>query len=78
MNQKNVFNERKYREISIDNKKKEDIISIITNDNKTLAKKLKIIQDKFNKLQIQNQDYINFNSAIHGYDKSNNIFIRKI
>ena len=63
MNQKNVINERRYREISKDNKKKDDIISIITNDNKTLAKKLKIIQDKFNKLQIQNQDYINYNSA---------------
>ena len=73
MNQKNVFNERKYREISKDNKKKDDIISIITNDNKTLAKKLKIIQDKFNKLQIQNQDYINLNSAIHRYDKNNDI-----
>ena len=63
MNQKNVINERRYREISKDNKKKDDIISIITNDNKTLARKLKIIQDKFNKLQIQNQDYINYNSA---------------
>ena len=37
-------------------------IIVITNDNKTLTKKLKIIQDKFNKLQIQNQDYINYNS----------------
>ena len=73
MNQKNVFNERKYREISKDNKKKDDIISIITNDNKTLAKKLKIIQDKFNKLQIQNQDYINYNYAIQRYDKNNDI-----
>ena len=73
MNQKNVFNERKYREISKDNKKKDDIISIITNDNKTLAKKLKIIQDKFNKLQIQNQDYINYNSPIYRYDRNNDI-----
>ena len=73
MNQKNVVNERKYREVSKENKKKDDIISIITNDNKTLAKKLKIIQDKFNKLQIQNQDYINYNSVIHRYDKNNDI-----
>ena len=62
INQKNVFKESKYREMSKDNKKKDDIINIITNDNKALAKKLKIIQDKFNKLQIQNQDYINYNS----------------
>ena len=47
--------ERKYRDISQENKKKDDIINIITNDNKTLARKLKIIKDKFNKLQIQNQ-----------------------
>ena len=73
MNQKNVVNERKYREISKENKKKDDIISIITNDNKTLAKKLKIIQDKFNKLQIQNQDYINYNSVIQKYEKNNDI-----
>ena len=62
INEQNIFKESKYREMSKDNKKKDDIINIITNDNKTLAKKLKIIQDKFNKLQIQNQDYINYNS----------------
>ena len=62
INEKNIFKESKYREMSKDNKKKDDIINIITNDNKILAKKLKIIQDKFNKLQIQNQDYINYNS----------------
>ena len=62
INQKNIIKESKFREISKDNKKKDDIINIITNDNKTLARKLKIIQDKFNKLQIQNQDYINYNS----------------
>ena len=62
INEKNVFKESRYREMSKDNKKKDDIINIITNDNKILAKKLKIIQDKFNKLQIQNQDYINYNS----------------
>ena len=62
INQKNIIKESKYREMSKDNKKKDDIINIITNDNKTLARKLKIIQDKYNKLQIQNQDYINYNS----------------
>jgi len=58
--------ERKFRDISKENKKKDDIINIITNDNKTLARKLKIIQDKFNKLQIQNQEDINYNSPIDG------------
>ena len=62
INQKNIIKENKYREMSKDNKKKDDIINIITNDNKTLARKLKIIQDKYNKLQIQNQDYINYGS----------------
>jgi len=64
MNQKNIIMERKFRDISKENKKKDDIINIITNDNKTLARKLKIIQDKFNKLQIQNQEDINYNSTI--------------
>ena len=62
INQKNIIKESKFREMSKDNKKKDDIINIITNDNKTLARKLKIIQDKYNKLQIQNQDYIKYNS----------------
>ena len=53
INQKNIIKESKYREMSKDNKKKDDIINIITNDNKTLAKKLKIIQDKFNKLKLK-------------------------
>ena len=62
INQKNLIKENRYKEMSKDNKKKDDIINIITNDNKTLARKLKLIQDKYNKLQIQNQDYINYNS----------------
>ena len=66
INQKNIIMERKFRDISKENKKKDDIINIITNDNKTLARKLKIIQDKFNKLQIQNQEDINYNSPIEG------------
>ena len=64
MNQKNVIMERRFRDVSKENKKKDDIINIITNDNKTLARKLKIIQDKFNKLQIQNQEDINYNSEL--------------
>ena len=74
INQKNIIKDSKYREMSRDNKKKDDIINIITNDNKTLARKLKIIQDKYNKLQIQNQDNINYNldnefsSKNHGID----------
>ena len=75
INQKNIIKESKFREMSKDNKKKDDIINIITNDNKTLARKLKIIQDKFNKLQIQNQDYINYNSE--NEILSNNININK-
>ena len=73
INQKNIIKESKYREMSQDNKKKDDIINIITNDNKTLAKKLKIIQDKFNELQIQNQDYINYNSDSEQLLKEQNI-----
>ena len=72
INQKNIIKESKYREMSKDNKKKDDIINIITNDNKTLAKKLKIIQDKFNKLQIQNQDYINYNLDDEQMNKNKN------
>ena len=73
INQKNIIMERKFREISKENKKKDDIINIITNDNKTLARKLKIIKDKFNKLQIQNQEDINYNSAKELFDKNNEI-----
>ena len=46
LNQKNKINETKYKELSLENKKKENIINIITNDNQNLAKKLKIIKDK--------------------------------
>ena len=70
MNQKNIIMEKKFREISKENQKKDDIINIITNDNKTLARKLKIIQDKYNKLQIQNQEDINYNSPQEQYNKN--------
>ena len=73
LNQKNVIMERKYRDISQENKKKDDIINIITNDNKTLARKLKIIKDKFNKLQIQNQEDINYNSSEILFNKNSSI-----
>ena len=74
MNQKNIIMEKKFRDISKENKKKDDIINIITNDNKTLARKLKIIQDKFNELQIQNQEDINYNSEIdRQFNKNNTI-----
>ena len=45
LNQKNKINETKYKELSLENKKKENIINIITNDNQNLAKKLKIIKE---------------------------------
>ena len=54
INQKNKINESKYKELSLENKKKENIINIITNDNQNLAKKLKDIKEKINKLEIQN------------------------
>ena len=64
INQKNIIKDSKYREMSRDNKKKDDIINIITNDNKTLARKLKIIQDKYNKLQIHSLCFSRFSSSI--------------
>ena len=54
INQKNKINESKYKELSLENKKKENIINIITNDNQNLAKKLKVLKDKINQLEIQN------------------------
>ena len=54
INQKNKINESKYKELSLENKKKENIINIITNDNQNLAKKLKVLKDKINLLEIQN------------------------
>ena len=73
INQKNIIMERKFREMSKENKKKDDIINIITNDNKTLARKLKIIKDKYNKLQIQNQEDINYNSPKGQFEKNDEI-----
>ena len=64
INQKNKLNESKYHELSLENKKKENIINIITNDNQNLAKKLKVLKDKINKFEIQNQIMFNINSEI--------------
>ena len=69
MNQKNKINETKYRELSLENKKKENIINIITSDNQNLAKKLKNLKDKINKLEIQSPIVININK-----DGNNNIY----
>ena len=62
INNKNKYQETKFKELSLDNKKKDNIINIITNDNQNLAKKLKIIKDKYNKLEIHNQTKLNYNS----------------
>ena len=67
INNKNKYQETKFKELSLDNKKKDNIINIITNDNQNLAKKLKIIKDKYNKLEIHNQINLNLN-----YNSENN------
>ena len=59
INQKNKINETKYKELSLENKKKENIINIITSDNQNLAKKLKNLKDKINQLEIQTPIVIN-------------------
>ena len=59
MNQKSKLRDDKFKEITMENKKKDNIINIITNDNQNLAKKLKIIQDKYNKLFIEKQIHLN-------------------
>ena len=69
INDKNKFKENKFKELSMDNKKKDNIIDIITNDNQNLAKKLKIIKDKYNKLEIHNQTKLNINSENNIYNK---------
>ena len=61
INNQNKLKEIKFKELSLDNKKKDNIINIITNDNQNLAKKLKIIKDKYNKLEIKRQIDINYN-----------------
>ena len=60
INQKNKINETKYKELSLENKKKENIINIITSDNQNLAKKLKNLKDnKINQLEVQTPIKIN-------------------
>jgi len=69
INDKNKIHENKFKELSMDNKKKDNIINIITNDNQNLAKKLKIIKDKYNKLEIHNQTNMNIFSENNYYNK---------
>ncbi len=61
INEKNKINETKYKELSLENKKKDNIINIITNDNQNLAKKLKNLKDKINNLEIVSPITININ-----------------
>ena len=84
LNQKNKINETKYKELSLENKKKENIINIITNDNQNLAKKLKIIKDKINKLEIDTPIIVNLSSTeninktyLEEYRKSYLLFLIK-
>ena len=75
INEKNKLKESKFKELSMENKKKENIINIITNDNQNLARRLKIIQDKFNQLEIHNQTKIFYNSENNQYNNSKELFI---
>ena len=59
LNENSKIRENKFKELSMENKKKDNIINIITNDNQNLAKKLKIIKDKYNKLYIEKQPDLN-------------------
>jgi len=75
INEKNKFKESKFKELSMENKKKENIINIITNDNQNLAKRLKIIKDKFNHLEMHNQININYIDENNQYNNSKELFI---
>ena len=75
INEKNKLKENKFKELSLENKKKENIINIITNDNQNLARRLKIIKDKFNQLEIHNQMKICYNSENNQYNNSKELFI---
>ena len=65
INEKGKKRENKFKELSMENKKKDNIINIITNDNQNLAKKLKSIKDKYNKLYIEKQTSVNFQFEIN-------------
>ena len=69
INNKNKYNESKFEELLMENKKKDNIINIITNDNQNLAKKLKNIKDKSNKFEMHNETSINFCSENNQYKK---------
>ena len=75
INEKNKLKESKFKELSMENKKKENIINIITNDNQNLARRLKIIKDKFNHLEIHNQINICYNAENNQYNNSKELFI---
>ena len=75
INEKNKYKESKFKELSMENKKKENIINIITNDNQNLARRLKLIQDKFNQLEIHNQINFCYNSENSQYNNSKELFI---
>ena len=78
LNEKNKYKEQKYQELFNENKKKENIINIITNDNQNLARRLKIIKEKYNNLEIHKQTYININledKKIDQYNNSKELFI---
>ena len=55
INNKNKDNELEIKRVSLENKKKQNIIDIVTNDNQNLAKKLKSIKEKQNMVFMQNQ-----------------------
>ena len=55
INNKNKDNELEIKRVSLENKKKQNIIDIVTNDNQNLAKKLKSIKEKQNMVIMQNQ-----------------------
>ena len=65
LNENSKIRENKFKELSMENKKKDNIINIITNDNQNLAKKLKIIKDKYNKLYIEKQPDLNLQLEIN-------------
>ena len=65
LNENSKIRENKFKELSMENKKKDNIINIITNDNQNLAKKLKIIKDKYNKLYIEKQSDLNLQFEIN-------------
>ena len=69
------YKESKFMELSLDNQKKDNIINIITNDNQNLARKLKIIKDKYNKFEIHNHFDFNFICDDNKKENAKKLFI---